>query len=123
MRILILFNVIYRVIHMPKPLPFWLEKLEDEDLQFIRRFVLASGSLKELAQQYSVSYPTLRSRLDRLIARIQAIEEPNAGDEFELDVRAMVAGGQLSPRIAKSLLKSHQSSLKKQNNNKGARKK
>ena len=28
-------------------IPEWIEKLEDEDLVFIKKFVLASGSLKE----------------------------------------------------------------------------
>ena len=32
-------------------LPAWMGGLEDEDLAFIRRFVLASGSLKEVARQ------------------------------------------------------------------------
>ena len=47
-------------------IPVWMEALEDEDVAFIRRFVLASGSLKEMAAQYGVSYPTVRLRLDRL---------------------------------------------------------
>ena len=35
----------------------WLDLLEDEDLAFLKRFVLASGSLKELAEAYGISYP------------------------------------------------------------------
>ena len=49
-----------------KIMPSWLEELEDEDLTFIRNFVLSSGSLKEMASQYGVTYPTVRLRLDRL---------------------------------------------------------
>ena len=56
-------------------LPAWMGGLEDEDLAFIRRFVLASGSLKEVARQYGVTYPTVRLRLDRLIKRIQMAEQ------------------------------------------------
>ena len=53
-------------------LPAWLEHLEDEDYQFIKRFVLASGVLlKELADRYGVSYPTIRLRLDKVIERIR----------------------------------------------------
>lgn len=51
--------------------PEWLEKLEDEDITFIKNFILASGSLKEIASQYNVTYPTVRLRLDRLIQKIQ----------------------------------------------------
>ena len=107
---------------MPQDLPHWLKGIEDEDVQFIRRFVLASGSLKELAKQYSVSYPTLRGRLDRLIARIGAAEDPAVTDEFERDVRVLLADGQISTRIAKSLLKSHRSSLKNGSPKKGKKK-
>ena len=42
--------------------------LSEEDLDFITQFVLASGSLKEMAQLHQVSYPTIRLTLDRLIA-------------------------------------------------------
>ena len=56
-------------------LPAWMGGLEDEDLAFIRRFVLASGSLKEVARQYGVTYPTVRLRLDRLSQRIQMAEQ------------------------------------------------
>lgn len=49
--------------------------LDDEDLAFVKRFLLASGSLKEIAHQYGVTYPTVRLRLDRLIQKIKAGEE------------------------------------------------
>lgn len=44
-------------------LPDWMSGLEEEDLAFIKRFILASGSLKEMAAQYGVTYPTVRLRL------------------------------------------------------------
>ena len=47
--------------------PVWMEELEDEDVAFIRRFVLVSGSIKQMAAEYGVTYPTVRLRLDRLI--------------------------------------------------------
>ena len=56
-------------------LPAWMAGLEEEDLAFIRRFVLASGSLKEVAVEYGVSYPTVRLRLDRLIQKIRLSEQ------------------------------------------------
>ena len=54
-----------------KIVPDWMENLDDEDVQFIKRFVLASGSLKEVANQYEVTYPTIRLKLDRLIQKIE----------------------------------------------------
>lgn len=46
--------------------------LQDQD--FIRLFVLSSGSLKEMARQLQVSYPTVRNRLNEIIAGIQRLE-------------------------------------------------
>lgn len=54
-----------------KIIPDWMENLDDEDVQFIKRFILASGSLKEVANQYEVTYPTIRLKLDRLIQKIE----------------------------------------------------
>ena len=51
--------------------PEWMAGLEEEDVTFIKRFVLSSGSLKDMARQYEVTYPTVRLRLDRLIQKIQ----------------------------------------------------
>lgn len=55
--------------------PEWMAGLEEEDVTFIKRFVLSSGSLKDIARQYEVTYPTVRLRLDRLIQKIQMEEE------------------------------------------------
>ncbi len=48
-----------------------LGQLSTEHQRFIEMFVLASGSLKEIASQMGVSYPTVRSRLDRIIDELQ----------------------------------------------------
>lgn len=56
-------------------IPEWLTNLEDEDISFIKKFLLASGSLKEIAKIYGVTYPTVRLRLDRLIQKIQIVDD------------------------------------------------
>ena len=53
------------------PLPV-LVSLSAEDQTFICDFVKASGSLKEMAALLKVSYPTVRNRLDEVIAKLQA---------------------------------------------------
>lgn len=53
-----------------KHIPDWIKGLETEELNFIKKFVLASGSLKEIAKQYDVTYPTVRLRLDKIIEKI-----------------------------------------------------
>ncbi len=57
-----------------KEIPTWLASLEHEEINFIKKFILASGSLKELAGNYNVTYPTIRLRLDRLIQKIKVNE-------------------------------------------------
>ena len=52
-------------------IPQWLLALEPEDVTFLKNFVLKSGSLKEIARLYQVSYPTVRLRLDKLIQKIE----------------------------------------------------
>lgn len=93
--------------------PPWLKALSEEDLTFLRRFILASGSLKDLATEYEVSYPTIRGRLDRLIAKIAAVEEAKVADEFERQVKVMVASGTLTAAIAKQLLIAHRQTKEK----------
>ena len=66
----------------------WLEQLSDEDVSFIKRFVVASGSLKELAKAYGISYPTVRLRLDRLIEKIKVLDSQEIVSEFERTLRA-----------------------------------
>ena len=73
----------------------WVENLEDEDLTFLKRFLLASGSLKELAESYGVSYPTVRLRLDRLIQKVRILDDARALDAFERQLRAEFADGKL----------------------------
>ena len=52
------------------PLP-QLAALSAEDQGFVCDFVKASGSLKEMAVLMQVSYPTVRNRLDDVIAKLQ----------------------------------------------------
>lgn len=58
-----------------KDIPDWLLSLDVEDAEFVRKFVLSSGSLKKIAKSYDVSYPTVRTRLDRLIQKMEMQEE------------------------------------------------
>ena len=56
-------------------IPEWIVNLDDEDVSFIKKFLFASGSLKEMAKQYEVTYPTVRLRLDRLIQKIKVSDD------------------------------------------------
>lgn len=84
-------------------IPEWMEGLEDEDLAFIKKFVLASGSLKEVASVYGVSYPTVRLRLDRVIQKIRMAEDV-AADPFIAAVKRLAINERLDLDTAKLLI-------------------
>ena len=46
-------------------IPQWMLALEEEDAAFLKNFLMKSGSLKDIAKLYGVSYPTVRWRLSR----------------------------------------------------------
>jgi hypothetical protein len=91
----------------PSPPPPWLADLSSEDLEFVRRFVLASGSLKALAQEYRVSYPTIRLRLDRVIERVRTSDTLQDVDPMSRKIRVLVADGSLDPAIGRQLLETY----------------
>ena len=84
-------------------IPEWLANLDDEDLAFIRKFLLASGSLKEMAKQYNVSYPTVRLRLDRLIQKIKVSEQAE-GDPYIALIKRLAIDDKLDFDTAKLLI-------------------
>jgi len=89
----------------------WLKSLSDEDWTFLKRFVLASGSLKELARVYGVSYPTVRLRLDRLIQKIEVVEAATELPPFERKLRLLLADGAIDAQTFKTLLEAHQEEM------------
>ena len=84
-------------------IPDWLSALEDEDLVFVKKFLLASGSLKEMARQYGVTYPTVRLRLDRVIQKIRMAEDV-AADPFIATVKRLAINERLDLDTAKLLI-------------------
>jgi hypothetical protein len=89
----------------------WIDHLTDEDLAFLKRFLLASGSLKELAQAYGISYPTVRLRLDRLIGKIRILDDQEIQSEFERVLRAAFAEGKIELDTLKLLLAEHRKEM------------
>lgn len=87
-------------------IPDWFSSLEDEDVNFIKRFILASGSLKEIANQYEVSYPTVRLKLDKLIKKIEA-NDTVINDPFVSLVRQLTLNEKIDLDTAKILISEH----------------
>lgn len=91
--------------------PDWMTGLDGEDVAFIRRFLLASGSLKEVARVYGVSYPTVRLRLDRLIQKIR-LSEAQEGDPYIAQIKRLALNGKLDLDTAKLLIEGYKQQRK-----------
>ncbi len=92
--------------------PAWVKVLGDEDLVFIKNFILASGSLKDIAKQYNVSYPTVRLRLDRLIQKIELSEESEQ-DSFVTLIKNLAINDRIDYSTAKTITKEYEKRKKK----------
>lgn len=77
--------------------------LTEEQQTFIELFVLSSGSLKEMAEILGVTYPTVRTRLDEIIADLKkAIHER---DGYKDEILKKVEEGKLDPKKAAQIIK------------------
>lgn len=92
-------------------LPPWIADLDEQDLTFVKRFLLASGSLKEVAAQYGVSYPTVRLRLDRLIQKIHLSDTAEA-DPYVSLVKRLAVDDKLDFDTAKVLIAAYRETRK-----------
>jgi len=89
--------------------PNWLSDLDAEDINFIKKFILASGSLKEIAKIYDVSYPTVRLRLDRLIQKIQLAEKAS-DDVFINLIKRLAIDEKMDLDVAKKIIAAYKES-------------
>lgn len=89
-----------------KDVPNWILSLEEEDLEFIKKFVLNSGSLKEVAKIYEVSYPTVRIKLDRLIEKIK-LNDAEENEEFISFIKQLSIDDRISLEEAKLIIEKY----------------
>lgn len=87
-------------------IPNWVLAIENEDLEFIKNFVLNSGSLKEIAKIYDVSYPTVRLRLDRLIEKIK-LNDSLENEEFIKFIKRLTIDDRISVEDAKLIIEKY----------------
>lgn len=89
-----------------KDIPLWITELEADDLVFIKRFILASGSLKEMANVYNVSYPTVRARLNQIIGKVRMGEEKQ-DDHYERLIKRLAIEGKVDFEAATLLIREY----------------
>ena len=77
--------------------------LSEEELDLVMQLVLASGSLKDLARVYQVSYPTIRLRVDRVIERLRQLANGAKPDPMMQLLAELVERGEISVPAARSV--------------------
>jgi hypothetical protein len=76
-----------------------LGALPAEQRDFMITFVLCRGNIREVEQRLGISYPTVRRRLENLIAELQSACAPTVHE-----ILTAVESHRLSPREAARLL-------------------
>ncbi|MBT2756667.1 DUF2089 family protein [Mesobacillus foraminis] len=89
-------------------IPSWVLSLDKQSLEFIRKFILNSGSLKNMAKEYEVSYPTVRTMLDNLIKKIE-LHSKEEDVEFVNMIKNLVIDERLSLEVAKVIIDKYRS--------------
>ena len=83
-------------------------RLTDDQLAFLHLFVTSRGNMSDVERSLGVSYPTVRSKLDDLIAALEpgagAPESAPATTLSRDDVMARVSSGELTVDEAMELL-------------------
>ncbi len=92
-------------------IPQWILALEQEDTGFLKNFVLKSGSLKEIAKLYDVSYPTVRLRLDKLIQKIE-LNDKKEEEPFQTFIKGLAVDSKIDIEIAKIIIDKYKQASK-----------
>ena len=93
-------------------IPQWILALEQEDVTFLKNFVLKSGSLKEIAKLYGVSYPTVRLRLDKLIQKIE-LSDQKEDEPFSTFIKGLAVDSRIDLETAKIIIEKYKQERKK----------
>lgn len=95
-------------------IPLWLLALEPEDATFLKNFALKSGSLKEIAKLYDVSYPTVRLRLDKLIQKIEMSDQQEE-EPFQTFIKGLAVDSRIDLETAKIIIEKYKKEKEKNN--------
>lgn len=84
-------------------IPNWILKLELEEIEFIKKLILFSGSLKDLAKDYNVTYPTIRIRVDKIIEKVKANDNREI-DPYIEKIKTLALNDKIDYETAKILI-------------------
>jgi hypothetical protein len=57
----------------------WIQSVSKEQLAFIKVFLTCRGKIKDVEQALGISYPTVVSRLDEVVAAVTGTPLPEGG--------------------------------------------
>ncbi|MEU9604189.1 DUF2089 domain-containing protein [Streptomyces sp. NPDC048057] len=80
--------------------PPQLAQLDVDDQVFVAAFVRAHGSIKEMERVFGVSYPTVKSRLNRIAQRLDFVDTDPAPTAGTADVVDRLQRGEISVQEA-----------------------
>jgi hypothetical protein len=91
-----------------------LERLSQEQIQFVEAFIRNRGSLKDVGSELGMSYPTVNSRLNDILLALgygdrvkvsEPAEQPALNTERKREILTQVQEGKLSGAEAARLLR------------------
>ncbi len=88
-----------------------LGNLSREDLNIIMELVLLSGSLKDLAAAYRVTYPTMRRRIDKLIERVRVAKAGTREGPLDALLSQLVQRNEITASGARSVQEAARAAL------------
>lgn len=77
-------------------------RLDKEDKEFIELFLQKRGSIKDVGEEIGISYPTVRNRIDKIVAKLGGKVDKKTQ---RIDILNMLDNGEISPEEARELLK------------------
>jgi hypothetical protein len=79
--------------------PSLFGNLSEEQLRFVRIFMISRGNIREVGKAMGISYPTVRARLDEVIRAMGLTPEPESNDLLE-----KVKTGEVTPEEAARII-------------------
>jgi hypothetical protein len=80
-----------------------LARLRYEDQVFLSEFVRSHGSIKDMQNAFGISYPTVKNRLNRIVAQLQLVEvaaSPTPEDDaLDLLERGEISADEAAERL------------------------
>ena len=92
-------------------------RLDKEDKEFIELFLQKRGAIKDVGEEIGISYPTVRNRIDKIVAKLGGKVDKKS---HRLDILNMLDNGEITSEKAKELLEEINNDWRKTNNLKHA---